>query len=66
MDHEIKLQCDQVTNMCFGGPELDTLFVTTAAQNIVGQQNNQAGYLYKISHLGCKGTENKMFSMEIQ
>lgn len=60
LDREIKLNTQQITNMCFGGRDNDTLFVTTAAQNICGQnQNMDAGYLHRITGLGARGDSDK-------
>lgn len=58
-DGEIKMHTQQITNMCFGGQNNDQMFVTTAAQNIMGQQNMQAGLLFKITNLGTKGNNNQ-------
>ena len=64
-DGELKLNTQQITNLCFGGQNNDHLFVTTAAQNIVGNQNNNAGYLYKISNFGAKGNNDKNYGFNM-
>lgn len=56
---EIKMPCEQVTSCAFGGPNLDILFVTTAAHERAGiKQPPPAGRLFKITGLG-KGTPMK-------
>lgn len=55
MELEIKLPAEQVTSAAFGGPNLDILFVTTAAQERTGPQPKPAGSLFKITGLGVKG-----------
>uniref|UniRef100_A0A182MRM4 Regucalcin n=1 Tax=Anopheles culicifacies TaxID=139723 RepID=A0A182MRM4_9DIPT len=52
---EIKVPAKQVTSVAFGGPQLDELFVTTAAKNITGPQENPAGAICKVTGLSAKG-----------
>lgn len=52
---EIPLPAKQVTSVAFGGPNLDILFVTTAATARDGPQSPQAGQLFKVTGLGVKG-----------
>lgn len=52
---EIKFPAEQVTSAAFGGPNLDILFVTTAAQERSGPQPKPAGQLFKVTGLGAKG-----------
>ena len=59
LDREIRLNTQQITNMCFGGRDNETMFVTTAAQNIMGQQNMDAGYLHRITNLGARGDSDR-------
>lgn len=52
---EYKVPAKQVTSASFGGPKLDDLFVTTAAKNLAGPQEEPAGAVFKISGIGAKG-----------
>lgn len=52
---EIKFPAEQVTSAAFGGPNLDILFVTTAATERSGPQPKPAGNLFKVTGLGAKG-----------
>lgn len=45
----------QVTSMAFGGPNLDILYVTTAATNRDGEQPPLSGHLFKVTGLNAKG-----------
>lgn len=51
-DLQIKLPVEQITSVAFGGPNLDTLYVTTAA---VGGKPDPAGTTYKVTGLCVKG-----------
>ncbi|XP_062536350.1 regucalcin-like [Armigeres subalbatus] len=53
---EIKFPCEQITSAAFGGPNLDILFVTTAAKEFKSPQPAPAGALFKVTGLGVKGT----------
>lgn len=53
---EINLPCEQVTSAAFGGPNMDILFITTAATDRDGPQTQSAGKLFKITGLGAIGT----------
>ncbi|XP_058814692.1 regucalcin-like [Topomyia yanbarensis] len=55
VDQEIILPVAQVTSVAFGGPDLDILFVTTAANELAGPQLENAGAVFKITGLGVKG-----------
>jgi len=55
VEHEIKIPAEQVTSAAFGGPNLDILFVTTAATDRSGPQPPPAGSLFKVTGLGVKG-----------
>lgn len=44
-----------VTSAAFGGPNLDVLYVTTAATARDGAQSPQSGHLFKVTGLGVKG-----------
>lgn len=58
---EIPMPVPQITSMAFGGKGLDTMFVTTAGLDTLGPQTYPAGYLFKVSGLGAKGTEMHKF-----
>jgi sugar lactone lactonase YvrE len=45
LEREIELPASQVTNCCFGGLRLDTLFISTAARN-VEQAEPQSGLVF--------------------
>lgn len=45
-----------MTSAAFGGPNLDVLYVTTAADpNRFGEQSIEAGHLFKVIGLGVRG-----------
>lgn len=52
---EIEFPVKQVTSMAFAGPNLDTLYVTTAATNRDGDQPPLSGQLFKVTGLNVKG-----------
>ncbi|WP_052074402.1 SMP-30/gluconolactonase/LRE family protein [Shewanella mangrovi] len=57
IDRRVELPVPQVTNVCFGGENLDKLFVTTAYQGLSLQQRlkyPQAGCLFELN-VGVKG-----------
>jgi gluconolactonase len=58
---EIPMPVSQVTSMCFGGKNLDTMFVTTAGMEITNTQTYPAGYLFKVTGFGSRGTEMTKF-----
>ncbi|XP_055910556.1 uncharacterized protein LOC129944923 [Eupeodes corollae] len=58
---EIKLPCEQITSAAFGGPNLDILYVTTAAANNKPLPN---GTTYKITGLGAKGLPMTKLKLE--
>uniref|UniRef100_A0A182P695 Regucalcin n=1 Tax=Anopheles epiroticus TaxID=199890 RepID=A0A182P695_9DIPT len=60
---EIKLPCEQVTSAAFGGPNLDILYVTTAAKEFKSPQPAPAGALFAVTGLGVKGTP--MYSVDL-
>ncbi len=58
LTHRVALPTDHVTNVCFGGPALDRLFVTTARQGLsAGQLAAQpnAGHLFEVDPAGSTG-----------
>jgi len=58
---EITMPVPQITSMTFGGKMLDMMYVTTAGMDVVGTQTYPAGYLYKVTGLGCTGTKMTKF-----
>lgn len=52
---EIDFPCKQITSAAFGGPNLDILYVTTAATARDEVQAPLAGHLFKVTGLGVKG-----------
>lgn len=52
---EIPFPAKQVTSAAWGGPNLDILYVTTAATTRDGEQPPSAGHLFKVTGLGVKG-----------
>ncbi|XP_063704399.1 regucalcin-like isoform X2 [Culicoides brevitarsis] len=58
---EIMIPAEQVTSCAFGGPNLDTLYVTTAKKEFKNKQPPPAGGLFKITGLGVTGV--KMYSV---
>lgn len=52
---EIEIPAKQVTSVAFGGPNLDILYVTTAATARDAEQPPLAGHLFKVTGLGVKG-----------
>lgn len=64
IEHEIIMPCEQVTSAAFGGPNLNILYVTTAAQERNTKQPPPAGRLFKITGLGVKGTAMKSVKLD--
>lgn len=52
---EIPFPAKQITSAAFGGPDMDILYVTTAATDRDGKQPPLAGHLFKVTGLGVKG-----------
>lgn len=64
IEMEINIPTAQITSVAFGGPNLDVLFVTTAAAAVLaGPQTPPAGSLFKITGLDVKGTKMQEFSL---
>ncbi len=58
LTHRVSLPTDHVTNVCFTGPELDRLFVTTARQGLSAEQLSRqpaAGHLFEVDAAGSIG-----------
>lgn len=52
---DIELPAEQITSVAFGGPNLDELFVTSAATARDKAQHPPAGSLFKVTGLGVRG-----------
>ncbi|XP_017876033.1 regucalcin-like isoform X2 [Ceratina calcarata] len=62
----IKLPVQKVTSCAFGGPLLDTLFVTTSSRGMTPEQLNEephAGYVFAVKGLGVQGLVANSFKM---
>lgn len=51
----IAFPAQQITSVAFGGPNLDVLFVTSAAQERDAPQPQPAGRLFAVRGLGVRG-----------
>jgi sugar lactone lactonase YvrE len=59
----VEVPTQHVTNCTFGGPKLDTLFITTAATGLNDQQlaeQPRAGYIF-LAKPGVQGTATPRF-----
>ena len=64
LDRVIELPASQVTCCAFGGPALDTLFITTATQNLGAEARAKeplAGGLFAVD-VGVKGVAEPRFA----
>lgn len=55
---KVELPAENVTSVAFGGPLLDTLYVTTSGYNISAEQRQatpHAGALFAVTGLGVHG-----------
>ncbi|XP_018577150.1 regucalcin-like isoform X2 [Anoplophora glabripennis] len=62
---EIKMPVTYVTSVCFGGPNLDVLFVTSSRLHLNDAQVKEeplAGCVFAVSNLGVKGLPNNRFN----
>ncbi|XP_053604628.1 regucalcin-like isoform X2 [Plodia interpunctella] len=55
---KIDIPAKQVTSCTFGGPNFDTLFVTTASMTIGEEQKPPCGSCFMVTGLGVKGYPN--------
>lgn len=58
VEREVKLPTSNPTSVCWGGPDLDQLFVTTTTKNITSKQlieQPDAGAVFRITGLGARG-----------
>lgn len=53
--HTIEFPAQQITSAAFGGPNLDILYVTSAAQERNAPQPKPAGQLFAVTGLGVRG-----------
>ncbi|CAH0399647.1 unnamed protein product [Chilo suppressalis] len=60
---KIPIPALQVTSATFGGPNLDTLYVTSASMNISGEQLPPCGATFEVTGLGVKGHPNLNFKL---
>lgn len=51
-------QCPQVTSVIFGGENLDTLYVLSAAYKLDKRMKN-AGFVFEVTGLGVRGLASK-------
>lgn len=57
------MNVQQLTGCEFGGKHMDTMFVTSCCLDMFTQQTYPAGFLMKVTNLGCKGVEMFKFMM---
>ncbi|XP_058797119.1 regucalcin-like isoform X2 [Phymastichus coffea] len=65
---KIELPVDRITSVAFGGPQLDTLYVTSAYVGMTAEQRKlkpDSGALYSIKGLGVKGCPPNNFKYHI-
>jgi gluconolactonase len=62
---KIEIPTGQVTSVAFGGPNLDILFVTTAAKEMETPQTYPAGSLFKVTGLGVTGVEMQSVDLDV-
>ena len=53
----LKFPATNITSVCFGGKQMDELFVTSSQYNLQPSQGVQplAGSLFRVTELGVKG-----------
>lgn len=62
IEYEIEIDAPEVSSLAFGGAKLDTLYVTSASENLFGQTEPQpagGGRLFSVEELGVHGLEMK-------
>ncbi|XP_050700348.1 uncharacterized protein LOC126987425 [Eriocheir sinensis] len=65
---QVAVPSPHVTSVCFGGPDLDTLFVTTGTLRLTPEQLKQypqAGGTFSITGLGVKGYPSNKFRGDV-
>ncbi|XP_078602219.1 regucalcin-like [Branchiostoma floridae x Branchiostoma japonicum] len=61
----VKLPADQTTSCCFGGPNLDILYVTTASVGLSAEEVQQkplSGCVFQVTGLGVRGTSGLCYN----
>lgn len=59
---EIPIPAPNVTSCCFGGPQLDVLYVTSAACDTDLKKYPAAGCLFAVRNVGAKGLPMMSFN----
>jgi sugar lactone lactonase YvrE len=62
LDREIRLPASQITSITFAGPELDRMFVTSAAKGLDRQKETFAGCLFEVDAGGARGLAPGLFA----
>jgi len=62
LDRAIKLPASQITNVTFAGPNLDRMFVTSAADGIERSKERLAGALFEVDPGGIRGLSPGLFA----
>jgi sugar lactone lactonase YvrE len=62
LDREIRLPAPQITNITFGGPGLDRMFVTSAATGLDRSVETFAGCLFEVDAGGVRGLPPGLFA----
>lgn len=63
IEMEIMFPAEQITSAAFGGPNLDILYVTSAAKEFKSKQPPPAGKLFAVTGLGVKGFPMKSVNL---
>jgi len=63
IEEEIVMNVQQISDIEFGGQQLDTMFVTTASLEWGTPQTYPAGFTMKITNLGTKGVLKPKFAL---
>ncbi|XP_042859956.1 regucalcin-like [Penaeus japonicus] len=62
VEREVKLPASNLTSVCWGGPNLDQLFVTSTTKNLSKEQlmrEPDAGAVFRITGLGARGRPSR-------
>ena len=59
---EVTTPVQYPTSMCFGGKGYETMYITTAGMDTFTPQTYPAGYLFKTTFTGVRGTEMFKFT----
>lgn len=62
LDREIRLPAPQITSITFAGPELDRMFVTSAAKGLDRNKETFAGALFEVDAGGVRGLAPGLFA----